>query len=241
MIKLGILKNSNNQCVDENASTDPYFIATNNLDLTKYDDITSARNWELHHHVFGKDYKWFRSRLQDIGSVDDATWNSIPEAEKKIICKYKATAPFSRVRATLTNEELNSYMRAFDENSRKCREIRFGFAKTLLINNISQLDQYMILTVINNDKLDSNYIGQGVEGIYGANPDPIEALFNFILGSTVADYGGPTTDALGQPLGKYATNGIAKRNITMLANSPYTQATLVTTMMDCLENGNYSY
>lgn len=239
-MRLGRLKSDSKICVNEGFLTDPYLVSVDVIDTSKYDDITSAENWEIHHSSFGKDYKWFRSRLQEIGMVDDTTWTSLSTIERKIICKHKSTSPFSRVRSILTNDELNSSMRLFDENSKKAREIRFGFAKTLLINNISQIDQYMILSIINNDKLDSNYISQGIEGIYGINPDPIEALFNFVLGSTVSDYGGPTTDALGQPLGKYSTSGVAKRSITMLPNSPYTQSTLVITMMDCLVNGNYT-
>lgn len=237
-IKIGTLKNPPSGVESTSGGGTPLYVVGEILDTELYKDITSVSNWVSMYRFFGKDYKWMRARLIEMGNVDDTTWNTFSESDKKILCQYKATNDFyNRARTVLTDEEMNQYMGDFDINSINCRKIRYGYAKTLLLNNVSQLDAFLINNILKSDGLESDYINNGLEGI--DEGDPLEGLFSFIEGRTVESYGGPTTDAFGNPLGKYGTTGVASRSLTMLTNSPYTQSTLVTSIMQCLRNGNY--
>lgn len=239
MIKLGRLKNIDNVLASEGQSTNAKYIAIDEslLNLTLYDDITSAQNWEMFYTSLGKDYKWMRSRLQDIGLVGDVEWLALPQVERKIIAKHKATIPFLRVRNELTNSELNQFMADFDQQSYQTRLKRFSIAKAILLNNVDDISGFMILSVMGTDKLEENYVKHGIEGTLDS--DPFEALFNFIEATPLVAYGGQTVDYFGQPLGKYENTGVKAMNLNFREGTIYTKNSLVTAIMECLREGNY--
>lgn len=184
-----------------------------------YQDITSILNFVKIGEYEFKDYKWIRSRLQEMS----ANWDNLSVSDRIILAKFKACHSddaIGRQRSIeALGEDFNYWRDDYDRRSEKCREARFTRAKTILINNISVVDRYTILGLLDaNSSLEKNYIKHGVEGLaYG---DPVNGLYDFI----------EATNA-------FALTGIKSQTLTMIGN--LTKDQMVNAMMDVLKNGNY--
>lgn len=212
MWKLGKLKIPRTTVTQPGEITNSEYIATENLDTNLYNDITSISNWKVFGEYVGFDYKFIRKRIQELTPVDgdESAWNALSIEDRTTISQLKATS-LSRVREVL-GSEMNISMNSFDISSQNCRTQRFGFAKSVLLNNVERNDAFSILVILENDGLIDKYIYQGIEGTL--DNDPIEALFNFIEATPLTQYGGQTKDILGNNLGKYENTGLLRRNLT---------------------------
>lgn len=238
MWKIGRLKVLRTRVLEPGETAYSEYVASENLDLNLYNDISSISNWSHYGQYVGKDYKFIRRRIQEL-TPDDADldgWNSLSQEEKYIVCRLKATN-LSRVRDVL-GIEMDQYMTRFDLDSQNCRIERFSMAKTILLNNVERIDAFLILQIIENDKLVDKYIYQGIEGTL--DTDPIEGLFNFIESTPLSHYSSQTQDPFGNNLGKYETTGILTRTLNFQQDSQITtNSELVSVIMDCLREGIY--
>lgn len=139
----------------------------------------------------------------------------------------------------MLGESYDYWMAIFDNQSYYCRKRRYQNAKSILLRNISDLDAYVILSVIKQNNLEDDYINHGVEGVLiPERPDPIEALFNFVDGTALSAYAPATTDVFGGALGKYESTGIRARDITMLPESNMNKNQMCDKIIYVLRTGN---
>jgi hypothetical protein len=232
--KIGKIKVQRTTCVQPGEIVEPYIVVTQgDIDTNLYEDITSIENW------FGLseyDYKFKRRRIQELVPSNDTDWLNLTQSEKFIIASIKATT-IERVRDVLGND-MNSIMVNFDQNSQRCRESRFNFCRSILLNNVEKFDALSILQILEQDNLLDRYIIQGIEGTN--DQDLIEGLFNFIESTPLSSYNGQTQDPFGNNLGRYESTGILARNISFLPNSQITNKNdLVSVIMNCLREGIY--
>lgn len=238
MWKLGRLKVLRTRVLEPGETAYSEYVASENLDLNLYNDISSIYNWFYCGQYVGKDYKFIRKRIQELtpDDLDSTGWNALSSEEKMVISRIKATN-LSRVREVL-GIEMDQYMTRFDLDSQNCRIERFSMAKTILLNNVERIDAFLILQILENDKLVDKYIYQGIEGTL--DTDPIEGLFNFVESTTVSHYGGQTQDPFGNNLGKYESSGILTRTLNFQSGSQIsTNSELVSAIMNCLREGLY--
>ena len=230
--KIGKIKIQRTTCVQPGEVVDPYLIVTqDDLDTNLYDDVTSIDEW---FNISEYDYKFTRRRIQELVPQSDDDWLNLTLNDKFIISSLKATS-LDRVREVL-GSDMNSIMSTFDQKSQKCREMRFSFFKSILLNNVERIDAISILQILEQDNLISSYIIQGIEGTL--DNDPIEGLFNFIESTPLSHYVGQGVDIIGNDLGKYETSGILTRNLSFQPSSQiYNNNDLVTSLMNCLRYG----
>lgn len=232
--KIGKLKIARTTIAQPGEVVDPDRIVVNGiLDDNLYNDITSIEEW---FNVSEYDYKFVRRRIQELVPEDDISWNNLNPNEKYIVSILKATT-LERVREVL-GQDMDSHMTNFDLNSQKCRNQRVSRAKAILLNNVERLDAFLILQILEQDKLLDKYVIQGIEGTL--DTDPIEGLFNFIESTPLSHYGGQTTDIFGDNLGKYESTGILTRTLSYQTGSQITNnSDLVLEIMNCLREGIY--
>lgn len=238
MWKLGRLKVVRDTIAQPGEIVDSEYLASESLDLNIYNDISSIKNWFECGMYVGKDYKFIRRRIQELTPLDNDEngWNGLSQEEKFIVSRLKATN-LSRVRDIL-GSNMDNFMTRFDLDSQNCRIERFSMAKTILLNNVERIDAFLILQILENDKLVDKYIYQGIEGTL--DTDPIEGLFNFIESTPLSHYSGQTQDPFGNNLGKYETTGILTRTLNFQQNSQIsTNSELVNSIMNCLREGIY--
>lgn len=212
-----------------------YVIVDGDL-LSEYTNITSIENWIKIGNFLGKDYKYIRERLQDYGEVNDLIWNTYTDKQKWDICIRKSTNNLQR-RLTVLGDSYDYWMALFDDESYYCRKRRYQNAKSVLLRNVSQLNAYMIISIIKSDNLENDYINHGIEGL-GLSTDPIEALYNFVDATSLSAYAPATENAFGQPIGKYETTGIRAMDLTMLPESTFTKSAMCDKILDILKTGN---
>jgi hypothetical protein len=238
MWKIGRLKVLRTKVVEPGELAHSEYVASQNLDLDLYYDISSISNWSHFGQYVGKDYKFIRRRIQEL-TPDDADldgWNSLSQEEKYIVCRLKATN-LTRVREILGNN-MDQYMFRFDLDSQNCRIERFSMAKALLLNNVERIDAFFILQILESDKLSDKYIYQGIEGTL--DTDPIEGLFNFVESTPLSHYNGQTQDPFGNNLGKYENSGILSRTLNFQSGAQISNnQDLVTSIMNCLREGEF--
>jgi hypothetical protein len=231
---LGKLIEEQTQLVEINTTNYPMYVSEKVLNTEIYEDISSIENWNSYGYNTGKDYKFVRRQIQIL--YEENNWSDFNEHEKYVISSY--LIPELEVSRVILGLRLNYYASQFDLNSYESRRRRFSFAKAILLNNISRLDGFQILEVLNSDNLTKDYLEQGLEGTF--DDDPIEGLFNFVESTSLSLYGGLTTDFFGNNLGKYENNGIRTRNLTFLPNAHIVDnQTLVEAIMACLRDGDY--
>lgn len=216
-------------------------ITTDGSSIPNYEEITETAkitDWINCCKRTGKDYKFTRRIIKErFGSVDNNTWNSYSKTEKFLISTYKAT-DLERCRIVLT-DDLDYWTDNFNIESIKCRTKRMSRAKAILLNSVTDVSAFWIKNfALDPDKLDYNYIENGIEGT--TEGDVQEGLFNFILSTPLSFYGGITTDPLGIPLGKYENIGIeANPYIIIRTEANLTKTELVDKLINCLRYGIY--
>lgn len=238
MWKIGKIKISRTTILQPGEWAPSEIVASENLDISLYNDISSIENWFEYGPYVSKDYKFIRRRIQELAPSenDQNGWDSLNSTQKYILARLKATT-LQRVRQVLGNE-MDNYMTRFDLDSQNCRIERFSRAKTILLNNVERIDAFLILQTLENDKLIDKYVYQGIEGT--KDSDPIEGLFNFIESTPMSYYNGQTQDPFGNNLGKYENSGILTRTLNFQPDSQITNnQDLVTSIMNCLREGVY--
>lgn len=237
------------QLLEDSESTPSGFTLTNIL-----------QDWLDAFGTINKDYKWNKNTLKQFGDVDDTTWNAYTDDQRYELSRCKAVTTLQR-RLDTMGSDYDMEMTIFDTKSRESRVTRYQTIKSILIRNITKINAYNILSVLESDLLENRYIDHGIEGTTANNPDVQEAIFNFIDATPESEYydlvdsvkvvkmnyllmgitnnSGTIIDAFGTPLGKYEANGVRVMSMTMLAESTLTQAELVDLIMDCIKGGNY--
>lgn len=222
---------------------------------TGYTPITSIENWIKIGDFLGYDYKFIRARLQSYGAVDDVTYNNYTSKQRWQICIRKATNNLQR-RLNVLGSDYNYYMALFDNQSRECRKERFQYAKSIFLKNVQPLWVFKINAILERDRLDYQYEVKGIEELVIGNTDLVEALFNFIMATPLSYYqanlpalallgvhdeGGVLKDILGNPVGKYETEGILAMPLEFLPEATITNKTdLINTIMACLRDGIFN-
>lgn len=163
------------------------------------------------HNQF-KDYKFFRSRLKEAA----LSWETLSDNDKTIICQYRATDE-DTCKTILENEYIY-WSTYFGVESKKCRDYRIEYAKSILIENIELSQRYQILGVIGASNLDTLYINHGLEGTN--DNDALSGLFDYIEGT-----------------GDFTGSGIKDMPLTMIGS--ITQPQMIIQIMNCLRNGEY--
>lgn len=238
MWKIGKIKTVRETVLAPGEFSNDEYVASKNLNLDLYNDITSIESWYDFSIYLKKDYKFIRRRIQEITPNEDdvVSWSNLSQREKYIVSILKATS-LERVRETLGNN-MDQYMFRFDLDSQNCRIERFSMAKALLLNNVERIDAFLILQILESDKLVDKYIYQGIEGTL--DTDPIEGLFNFVESTPLSHYNGQTQDPFGNNLGKYENSGILSRTLNFQSGAQISNnQDLVTSIMNCLREGEF--
>ena len=215
-----------------------------------FEDVTSVEEILKAGKLLFKDYKYIRNRLKELD------FNSQSDENKRTICKY-AGASTSTCKTILGNEYY-MWRDDFDQKSQKCRNIRWTRGMTIVIDNISNIDQFLISSYLEiHPEIYTKYIKEGREGLdYG---DFLEGFFDFVLATPESHYydlidsvkvvkneylqlgvtnnNGTIIDALGNPLGKYQTDGILARSLTMVG--VLTKQQMVDAIIEAVKEGNY--
>lgn len=163
------------------------------------------------HNQF-KDYKFTRSRLKEAA----LSWETLSNKDKTIICQHRATNEDTC--KSILGSEYIYWSTHFGVESKKCRDYRIEYAKSILIENIELSQRYQILGVIGASNLDTLYINHGLEGTN--DNDALSGLFDYIEGT-----------------GDFTGSGIKDMSLTMIGS--ITKAEMITQIMDCLRNGEY--
>lgn len=175
------------------------------VDYTPSNIITAC------HNQF-KDYKFVRNRLKE--SVQ--SWENLSDNDKNIICQYRATNE-SDCKTILGNRYV-MWSTHFGVESKKCRDYRMEYAKSILVENVEVSQRYEILNTVSSLNLDTLYINHGLEGTN--DNDPTSGLFDYVEGT-----------------GSFVGNGLKDMNLTMVGS--LTKEAMVIKIMDCLRNGEY--
>jgi hypothetical protein len=233
--KLGKIKQIRTAIVEVGEEVDPYLIVTEDLDLTKYEDITSIENWVTYGSMVCTDFLQVRDRIKH--EIDHkGGWTGLTNTEKDITIDYYArptgvsipqdnTNKVIHLMTTkgLTQQQATMYiLQKFTEFNKReiqaCRERAESkrLAEiTLIYLNIGDAADFIRVT----QTLNYLYKNFGIMGVnYGVSG---EGLFDFIEST---------------PGTQYEFTGLAQQGYTI---NNGTINDLINSIMDVLKYGNY--
>lgn len=194
-MKLGVIKIPNTQIdilsaqiTNFNAfGTSAPYLATNDLDLDIYNDISTIQNWDRYGlsaqlaNSYDVDYKVVRDEIGKLAfekvQSNWNNWNNLTEEEQRIVAKYVA-CPKSYVAVVYPNN-VSSVLKSWDEESTKARQYRYDIlVRGALFLYLRQSKALSCLKTVSENGLLLAYFG-GLEG--SMEDGGVEGLFDYIL------------------------------------------------------------
>jgi len=198
-------------------SVSPYLKASTVIE-DGYMDYSSISNWYKYGDRSGRDYKFIRSRLEELFLV--AGWSNLSEEEKGICCRYFIVPKINQDEIYGVPDQVANGI-SFNKNSVASRIARMNRASSEIRNRLQKSECIEIMSeIFGSDSLYDKYINFGNEGTLEGDQ---EGLFDYIESRVGTSYGNT---------GFVNKNFVPEGYSNMLTFSVY--------LMDIVKNGNYT-
>lgn len=207
LLKIGEIKDKPTTLQDPNTDTEPFYTFSGSLDTTKYEDITSNKNWMS---VGLTNYDYIKCKEQVKEWTAYLGFSALTTEEQKVASKHFTVSKEDRDKVHTEEEQSNNW-ELFVDNVRDARQKRWSAAKSYISFHLSHLDSVDIAK--STKELSTDYIEYGIESY---NDDGVSALFDWIEGNT--DYSG---DTAGFQAKSYYSQTHEDRMMDILRNGNY--------------------
>ena len=181
MLKIGKLKQEQNEVMLVGHDYDPMYVIAENLDLDRYQDITSNQLWIDVGRLY-YDYKFIRSQIQYRSAV--VGFSNLDKTEQRAAAITYSVAKTDRDMILSEAEQLEAW-KIFMEESSECRKKRWADTKNYISYYLAPADSLDLAESTN--ILSNNFLIYGIENF---GTDGIVGLFDWL-----------------ENTGIYATNG----------------------------------